>query len=425
MENRAPGFEDSRRNSGKIVGMESFTRREFVGAAGVATAMTARGSAQVAGAGERLRIGVIGCGGMATDHMKTLVKMREAENFEIVAVCDLFDKRTEAAASLTGGRPYKDYRQVLALKEVDYVLIAVTEHWHYQIAMDAVSAGKHIYIEKPMTRTSEQARRLVARVKEKGIKLQVGVQGMSDDSYETANQFVKDGTLGKVVVAEIDYSRNHLDDIWMYEIDPDAKPGVNLDWKTWLGPAPKRDWDPQRFFRWRRYWDYSGGIASDLFIHRVTRIIKALGLTFPDRGVASGGNWYFKRPEVPDTFNIMLDYPEGPTVLLVSSLANDTAVEHVLRGHKATLRFTRTGFVIEPQRLFAKEVKPYEHKKTGSENVGLHHGNLMRAIRQNEPLKCDHMLGYYGVVACEIGIESYRRQQYMRWDRTRERIVRA
>ncbi|HSW48702.1 MAG TPA: hypothetical protein VLH09_00940, partial [Bryobacteraceae bacterium] len=135
--------------------------------------------------------------------------------------------------------------------------------------------------------------------------------------------------------------------------------------------------------------------------------------------------WFFKKPEVPDTFNIMLDYPDGPTVLLVSSMANDTAVEHVLRGHKATLRFTRTGFVIEPQRLFAKEVKPYEHKKTGAENVALHHGNLIGAIRRNEPLKCDHMLGYYGVVACEIGIESYRRRQYLRWDRTRERIVRA
>ncbi len=410
---------------GKIVGMDSVTRREFAGAAGAVVLATARSAAQVPGAGERLRIGVIGCGGMAMEHMKALVKMREADNCDVVAVCDLFDKRAQAAAQLTGGRVFKDYRDLLAFKEVDYVLIAVTEHWHYRIAMDAASAGKHIYCEKPMTQTSEQAKRLVARVNSTRIKLQVGVQGMSDDSYETANRFVKDGALGKVVVAEIDYSRNHQDDIWMYDIDPDAKPGVNLDWKTWLGPAPKRAWDPERFFRWRRYWDYSAGIASDLFIHRVTRIIKALDLKFPDRGVAAGGSWYFKKAEVPDTFNIMLDYPDGPTVLLVSSLANDTAVEHVLRGHKATLRFNRTGFVIEPQRIFAKEMKPVEHKKTGAENVELHHRNLMAAIRKNEPLKCDHMLGYYGVVACEMGVLAYRKQQYMRWDRTRERIVKA
>jgi predicted dehydrogenase len=231
--------------------------------------------------------------------------------------------------------------------------------------------------------------------------------------------------LGKVVVAEIDYSRNLADDIWMYDIDPDARPGVNLDWNAWLGPARKRPWDPERYFRWRRYWEYSGGIATDLFIHRVTRVIKALGLTFPERAVASGGKWFFKTAEVPDTFNIMLDYPDGPTVLLVSSMANDTAVEHVLRGHKATLRFTRTGFVIEPQKLFANEVKGVEHKKTGAENVELHHRNLIGAIRAGEPLKCDSMLGYYGVVACEMGVMAFRRQQYMRWDAAGQRIVRA
>jgi len=405
--------------------MESLTRREFVGAAGAATLATARSYGQVAGAGERLRIGILGCGGMATEHMKSLVKMRQADNLEIVAVCDIFDKRTAAAAQLTGGRPYKDYRQVLALKEVDYVLIATPEHWHYRMAMDAAAAGKHIYCEKPMTRTSQQSKALVARVKATGVKMQVGVQGMSDDSYETAHRYVQQGALGKVVVAEIDYSRNLEDDIWMYDIDPDARPGVNLDWKARLGSAPKRPWDPQRYFRWRRYWDYSGGIATDLFIHRVTRVIKALGLTFPERATGAGGKWFFKTAEVPDTFNVMLDYPDGPTVLLVSSLANDTAVEHVLRGHKATLRFTRTGFVIEPQKLFANEVKLVEHKKTGAENVELHHRNLQRAIRHGEPLKCDCMLGWYGVVACEMGVLAFRRQQYVRWDANGQRIVRA
>jgi predicted dehydrogenase len=407
---------------GKIFGMAGLTRRQFAGGAALATA---RSYAQITGAGERLHIGVIGCGGMATEHMKALVKMREADNLEIVAVCDIFDKRAQAAAELTGGRPYKDYRQVLSLKEVDYVLIATPEHWHYRMAMDAATAAKHIYCEKPMTQTSQQSKALVARVREAGVKMQVGVQGMSDDSYEAAHQYIQQGVLGKVVVAEIDYSRNLKDDIWMYDIDPDARPGPNLDWNAWLGPARKRPWDPERYFRWRRYWEYSGGIATDLFIHRVTRVIKALGLAFPERAVASGGKWFFKTAEVPDTFNIMLDYPDGPTVLLVSSLANDTAVEHVLRGHKATLRFTRTGFVIEPQKLFANEGKGIEHKKTGAENVELHHRNLQRAIRAGEPLKCDSMLGYYGVVACEMGVMAFRRQRYMRWDAAGQRIVRA
>ena len=160
--------------------MAQLTRREFAGAAAL---VTARSYAQINGAGERLRIGVIGCGGMAMEHMKALVKMREADNLEIVAVCDIFDKRAQAAAQLTGGRLYRDYRQVLALKEVDYVLIATPEHWHYRMAMDAAAAGKHIYCEKPMTQTSQQSKALVARVRETGVKMQVGVQGMSDDSY--------------------------------------------------------------------------------------------------------------------------------------------------------------------------------------------------------------------------------------------------
>jgi predicted dehydrogenase len=253
------------------------------------------------------------------------------------------------------------------------------------------------------------------------------VQAMSDDSYEAANKYVKDGVLGKVVLAQIDYSRNHLDDFWAYPIDADAKPGVNLDWKAWLGPAPKRPWSPERYFRWRQFWDYSGGIATDLFIHRVTRIIKSVGLTFPERGVGSGGKWEFTNSlaEVPDTFNVMLDYPGGPTVLLVSSMANDTPVDHVLRGHKATLEFRDGGFVIRPQELFAKNAKEITYKKTGAEDVMHHHRNLMAAVRRNEPLKCDCMMGYYGVVACEMGVQSFRRRRYMRWDAKKEQLVNA
>ena len=154
---------------------------------------------------------------------------------------------------------------------------------------------------------------------------------------------------------------------------------------------------------------YSGGIASDLFVHRVTRILKALDLKFPDRGVATGGKFYFKdsKAEVPDTYNSLLDYPEGTTVILVSSMANDTAVRHVIRGNLATLEFTRTGFTITPQKLHAKEGKVIVHVKSGSESLELHHRNLQNAIRKGEALKCDVMLGYYGVVAADIGVESY------------------
>ena len=407
--------------------MDSLTRRTFLATSAAATAVSARSYSRIQGATERLRIGVIGCSGMGTAHMRALMKMRDSDNVDILAVCDVYEKRLQRAVELTGAKPHKDYRRLLEDRNIDYVVIATPEHWHYQMTMDAAEAGNHIYCEKPMTQTVEQARKVVARIEKTGVKMQVGVQGMSDDSYETAQKYVKAGVLGDVVIAQIDYSRNYRNDFWTGPPDPDVRPGENLDWKAWLGPAPKRPFDLDRFLHWRRYWDYSSGIASDLFIHRVTRIIKALDLKFPERGVACGGKWHFRQSpaEVPDTFNIMLDYPGGPTVLLISSMANDTPVDHVLRGHKATLHFTRTGFVIRPQSLYAKEMKEIVHQKTGAEDITLHHRNLIRAIRFNEPLKCDCRLGYYGVVACAMGVESFRRQKYMRWDARRERIVPA
>jgi predicted dehydrogenase len=377
---------------------------------------------------DRVRVGVIGCGirGVGA-HVRTLLKMKEADNVEVAAVCDVFDKRAQQAAQMTGARAYRDYRQLLANKDVDVVVIATPDHWHAPMAIDAATAGKHIYCEKPMTHTADEARRVVETVRRTGVKMQVGVQAMCDDSYETAHKYVKDGTLGRIVVAQIDYSRNYDGDFWLKPVDPDLKPGVNFDWDLFLGPAKKRPFDAERYFNWIRYYDYSGGAPAGLMVHRVTRIIKSCGLTFPEYGSAHGGKWEFtaSKAEIPDTINIMVDYPGGPTVLLISSLANDTPVAHTLRGHRATLEFTDTGFTIKPQRLFAKEMKEIVHRKTGGEDTELHLRNLLNAIRGKEALKCDEMLGYYGIVACHLGIESLKQRKYMKWDAAAQRIVPA
>ena len=410
--------------------VSSVSRRQFVSAVGAASLLSARAYSAIPGANDRLRVGVIGAGGMATNHMETMVKDRDTDNFEIVNVCDIYDKRLDKAAQLTGGKPVKEYRRLLDNKDIDWVLIATPEHWHFQMAMDALDAGKHVYVEKPMTHSIEQAKKLTEKVKSTGRKLQVGVQGMSDESYAVANEHIKAGELGKIVLAQIDYSRNYQGDFWAgdeYPIDADAQPGVNLDWKAWLGPAPKRDWDPERYFRWRRYWDYSGGIATDLFVHRATRLIKALNLTFPDYVTATGGKFEFTDSiaEIPDTFNVLADYPGGPTMQLVSSMANDAPVDHMIRGHKATLYFTNTGFTIKPQEQYAKEMQPVTYEKKGAEDLTLHHRNLQEAIRSNQPLNCDCMLGLYGVVVCEMSVESFRRREYLKWDKTKNQAAKA
>ncbi len=417
----------------------NISRRHFVKGLTKATAgivalgsrsgLLAKSYSRVAGANERINVGVIGCGGMANDHMNALLEMKESDKVGITAICDVYTNRLDKAKELTQGRTFKEYRKLLESNDVDYVLIATPEHWHHQMTLDAIDAGKHIYVEKPMTHSIEQARAVTEKIAGTKLKLQVGVQGMSDESYETAHQMIQEGALGKVVMAHIDYSRNYVNDFWANKIDSDAKPGVNLDWDAWLGPAPKRPWDPRRYFQWRRYWDYSGGIATDLFIHRVTRIIKSVGLSFPDYVVATGGKWNFADSvaEIPDTFNMMLDYPEKMTVLLVSSMANDMPIRHVIRGHKATLEFIREGFTITPQEATneavisstgeeEKDDQIFTYKKTGAEDITLHHRNLLGAIRENEPLKCDHTLGFYGVVACMMGVESFRRRKYLKWD---------
>ena len=414
---------------------KTLTRRIFVGGAALAAGAAARKPAKAApmptprvvGANDRLRVGVIGAGGNAKGHMKALMGLAEQDHLEIAAVCDIYQPRREKAAELTGGEPYSDYRRLLERKDLDYVTISVPEHWHAQITLDAADLGLHIYCEKPLTYSIEEGVKVRKRIHEGGIKLQVGIQGMSDDSYETAAQYIKDGAIGKPVMAQIDYSRNHLDDFWARPADEDAQPGVNLDWKTFLGSAPQREWAPDRFFGWRRYWDYSGGIAPDLFVHRLARIVKACELKTPERVVTTGGMHYFKetKAEVPDTFNTMLEYQGGFSVLLVSSLASEAKIRHMIRGHEGSLEFVPGGFEITPERLFKETRKPITHTRSGGEDMSLHHHNLHNAIRHGEALKCDVDVGFYASMACQMAVESYRRREYLAWDAASENLTTA
>jgi predicted dehydrogenase len=406
------------------------TRRAFIyGSA--AAGLTAAGASRVLGANNRLRVGIIGCGGLAQGaHIPALLKMKESDNVEIVAVSDVYQKRLNEAAGTTGAKPIKDYRALLDSKDIDYVAIVTPEHQHARMTLDAADAGKHIYCEKPMTWSIDEAKKVVAKIKQTGLKMQVGVQGMSDDSYETAQRMIKEGKIGRPIQAQIDYSRNHKRDFWVSEEpDTDAKPGPTLDWEAFLGPAPKRPFDLDRFLHWRRYWDYSGGIATDLFVHRITRMIRALDLKFPTRAVAVGGKWEFRdsAAEIPDTFNMMLDYPEGLSVVVLSSMANDTPIPHVIRGHEATLEFTREGFVIRPQGRFNKEGNREEikHVKSGGEDILLHHRNLQGAIRNGDAIKTDCMTGYYGVVAVRMAVDSFRKNKCIKWDAKREKAIEA
>ncbi len=405
-----------------------------VGAVAASAAMSAKSYGQTTGANSRLNIGMIGCGGMAGSHLGALLAMQKDENIAITRTCDVYRTRAEqfaerVAAEGGSAQVTQDYREVLADPEIDYVVIATPEHSHHYLTMAALDAGKHVYCEKPLCHNIREAKEVVAKAKETGLKVQVGVQGMADDSYSSAYDAIMSGMLGPVVEAQIDYVRNHrLDDgPWRSNIKDDMAKPADLDWGTWVDPLEDRPWNPHHYFEWRCYRDYSGGIATDLFVHRITRLLKACGLTYPERAVGMGGItlWPDGR-DLPDNFEMLLEYgahegvTPGMTVRLLGTMGNSHQSEHCIRGHKATLFFRGEGWEIIEQRSGRSLVK---HIRTGGEDVTPHHKNHHAAIRSGAELNCPPELGLYGVVAVRMGNLSWFQRKMVAWDFEREAVV--
>lgn len=412
------------------INRRSFLRR--TGVAASAGALAARSYAQVKGANQRVNVGLIGCGTIANLHLKSLLRIQDSDNLRIVGLSDVYETRARSLQdriSRIGGNAQveTDYRRLLEIKELDYVLIATPEHWHAQQVLDALDVQLHVYCEKPLTHSLEEAFQVRDRVRETGLKLQVGVQGMSDDSYASAYRAIRQGALGPVVEAQIDYVRNHPANRgpWRTGVDPDLPKPEDLNWKAWLGPAPQRPWSPSRYFEWRNYRDYSGGVATDLFVHRLTRILKACGLGFPQRVVGMGGIYLWDDGrELPDNFEMLLEYPsvanitKGMTVHVLGTMANNRGNDHLIRGKDATLVFNSGGWEIVQQGTGEVVQK---HQRTGAEDITLHHRNLLAAIRDDAPLHCPVDLGLYGVAAVIGANQSWFERRMLAWDDANQR----
>jgi len=275
--------------------MDSLTRREFVAAAGAATAWTAHSYSQILGANERLRIGVIGAGGMATAHMHTLVKMREKDNLAILAVCDLYQPRLDKAVQITGGQPYKEYRRLLENKDIDYVVIGTPEHWHAQMTLDAADTGKHIYCEKPLGNTVEETRVVRANYLKNKTKLatQVGTQRHAYENFNRVREMVRDGAIGDLV------------EVCAWGDRKLGKPGylpaagdppADFHWDLWLGPSPAHPWNPEYFsgssgmncLQWNMYWDFGSGQVGDMGSHTMDLAWNAIDADLPTTAEGKG-----------------------------------------------------------------------------------------------------------------------------------------
>jgi predicted dehydrogenase len=247
---------------------------------------------------------------------------------------------------------YRDYRVMLEKeKGIDAVIIGTPDHWHRIHTVEALRAGKHVYLEKPMTLGVEDGPEMIAAAKASGRVLQIGSQGISSKMQETAREMIRAGKLGKVTLIRASFNRNTRSGAWLYPIPPDANEKT-VDWAAFLGPAPKKPFSLERFFRWRCYWDYSGGIATDLFVHLLTTIHFMMDAQMPSRVVAMGQNYRYKEThEVPDTVNAVLEYPEGFAVNLSSTFNNQASSESGFEvlGTEAALVLRGDQMVLKPE----------------------------------------------------------------------------
>ena len=425
-------------------------RRGFIhqaaGAATLATtvAWTARSYGNIVGANSRIRHALIGAGGMGEYHLRALASLQDKDNLEPVAVADCWTRRAAKGADLLAEGPQRDdsnpaaqsdrkfpvqamsdYRRLLDLKDLDYVTIASPEHRHHDMTIDALDAGLAVYCEKPMTHSIPEGMTVAQKVEQTGLPLQIGVQAMSDDSYESAARAIEEGVIGQVVQAQIEYVRRYgAQGPWRVpDLDENMTLPDDLNWTDWLGSAPKIPWNPHHYFEWRNYSHYSGGVCTDLFIHRITRIIKACNLMFPRRVVGMGGIWQWPDGrDLPDNFEMICEYPRGMTVYVLGTMSNRVGVDHLIRGYRGTLFFNKTGWVAQDKD--GKELA--SHTKTGAEDIHLHHTNLHNHLRDRSvPLNCPVELGLAGVVAVNMANESWRSGQMMGWDKQRQDMVPA
>ena len=263
-------------------------------------------------ANDQIQIAVIGAGGMGSEDVKTATSI---EGVRLIAACDLYDGRLEDAQEKWGEEApidlTMDYREILGREDIDAVIVATPDHWHRQITIDALEAGKGVYCEKPMVHRVAQGRDVITAQERTGRTLQIGSQGMSSLGNEKAKELYEAGAIGVLNYAEGFWARNSPGGAWQYEVPDDASTET-VDWERFLGDSPETPFDPVRFFRWRNYRDYGTGVAGDLFVHLFSSLHFIVGSTGPDRIMATGGLRFWKDGrDAADVVLGMFDYPES------------------------------------------------------------------------------------------------------------------
>ena len=399
------------------------SRRRFIG--GLGAAGTGLGAARAASpaAEEKRGIGLIGCGGRGS-HLASVVRglAREGDPSDIVAVCDIYQPRRERAAKQFGAEPYAIVADMLRDPKVQGVIVATPDRVHVFNALEATRAGKDIYCEKPVThwKQFDKLKELVREVRARNNVVQVGAQWVSDPVWLRAAEMVRKGAIGKPTHAQCGYFRfGDGGERGMPVEDPNASPGASLNWDAFQADAPQRPFSVSRFFQWRMFMDYSGGPSTDLYPHPMTRLFKVLGVNFPSKVVAVGGKYVYNgERDVPDTFDMLIEYPEKLTVAVLGTITNQTGLDTVVRGTEGTLSFNDGGFRIEPgpgstRRRVSMSLATQERD---------HMRNFLQCMRTREKPNCDIELACRVQISLIMAMMSFTEGKVAHFDAATETI---
>jgi len=310
------------------------TRRVFLTAASGVALSPRLAASSVQGANNRVRIGVIGTGGRARGLMTQLKGIAGAE---LTAVCDVYEPRLLQAAEIAGASAIKgpDYRRMLDNREIDAVLIGAPDHWHKRMTLDAIAAGKDVYVEKPVSHTIEEGAEMVKAIEASKQVVQTGTQQRSWDHWILGKQLIDAGRLGQITFVHT---------YWYQHARADTYAPVTmekLDWKQWLGPAADQPFRPERFYQWRHYWDFGGGCLTDLMTHWIDVVHWYMNVEAPVSAYTSAKNYNIKVWEAPDTVSTTLEFPNFTCAYLGTyvSRVDDGGLE--FRGERGTLKIDR------------------------------------------------------------------------------------
>jgi len=416
-----------------------FMKRAGIGAvtAGVAGIGLTGGASRVLGANDRVRVGLIGAGQQGTYDMKDFALHPEVE---IAAVCDVYEPNLQKALDIAGAgaQSYKDFRQVLDRQDIDAVIVGTPDHWHALPTVEACKAGKDVYVEKPICCAIDEGKVMVDAARKHNRVVQVGTQQRSATHFQEAVKLVQQGYLGKVsFVRAWNYSNEYPKGIGN---PPDSDPPAGLDWDAWLGPAPKRPFNANRFGvgdRWstfRYFWDYAGGFMTDWGVHLMDIVQWAMQVDGPDAITAAGGRFFIEdNAETPDTLQVTYQYPH-----FVATYENrwdnaNSMYNHgygiEFHGTDATMFVDRGGFEVFPETRPGVPGAKHPDNRAPAMKMDAcnndhydHVRNFLDCMKSRQRPISDIEIGHRSTSVCLLGNVAYRSQRRVMWDVAKQQI---